>query len=319
MEPPVDPPSPMVRILLGKGGVGKTSVAGALALALARRGRRVALLELEGRPELARMFGLAEPHGYQPARVHEDPSGGWVELRRLTPDDALVEYLADHGLGRLSKRLARTGLLDVVASAIPGIKDVLVLGKVKQLANEGAADELLLDAPATGHAMTLLSSAAGLAEVARSGPVRRQADEVLELLRDPGRCEVSLVTLPEELPVSEAVEAAFSVEDAPGVALGPIVVNRMDRADPALATTARTAAGDVGIVLDPSVERALDRAAAFQRARAAEAVRCVDRLAAELPLPRYELPRLAAARIGPAELAALADALGSQLDEGAVR
>lgn len=298
-----------VRILIGKGGVGKTSVTGALGLALARTGTRVCVLELEGRPELAEAFGLDGLHGYEPTRVHADPSGGWIDLRRLTPDDALIEYLADHGLGRLSKRLARTGLLDVVAQAIPGIRDVLVLGKVKQLANSGEADVLLLDAPATGHAVTLLTSAAGLADVARSGPVRRQADEVLELLSDQHRCQVSIVTLPEDLPVSEAIEAAYLVEDKAGVALGPVIANRVDHADALLGTPALDASAQAGIELDAALARGLDAAAAFQVARAQEADEALERLRRELPLEVIELPRLSAARIGPAELGALADAL----------
>ena len=79
----------------------------------------------------------------------------------ITPDDALIEYLEDHGLGRVSKRLARSGVLDVVSTAIPGIRDVLVLGKVKQLERGGRADLIVVDAPATGHAITFLTSASG--------------------------------------------------------------------------------------------------------------------------------------------------------------
>jgi len=304
-----------VRILIGKGGVGKTTVAGALALALARAGTKVALLELEGRPELAEAFGLEGLHGYEPSRVHEDPSGGWIELRRLTPDDALVEYLASHGLGRFAKRLGRTGLLDVVAQAIPGIRDILVLGKVKQLAKSGDADVLLLDAPATGHAVTLLTSAAGLSDVARSGPVRRQADEVVDLLTDERRCQVSIVTLPEDLPVSEAIEAAFLVEDKAGVALGPVIANRVDRADPLLGTPALEAAAAAGVVLDDSMARALDDAAAFQRTRAREADEALGRLRHELPLEVLELPRLGASRMGLDELSALADLLADAIGE----
>lgn len=304
-----------VRMLVGKGGVGKTSVTGALAVALARAGSKVSVLELEGRPELAAAFGLHEPHGYEPSRVVNDPSGGWIDLRRLSSDDVLIEYLADHGLGRLSKRLARTGVFDVVAQAIPGIRDVLVLGKVKQLANSGDADVLLLDAPATGHAVTLLTSAAGLADVARSGPVRRQADAVLELLTDSARCQVSIVTLPEDLPVSEAIEAAYLVEDTAGVCLGPVIANRVDTADARLATPALRAAREASIVLDDDLVDALDTAAAFQIDRARQSREALQRLGRELPLEVLELPRLDAPRIGPDELIALADALSEAIEQ----
>ena len=303
-----------VRIIIGKGGVGKTVVSGALALALARAGIKVSLLELEGRPELAEAFGLDDLHGWEPVRAFEDPSGGWVDLQRLTPDDALIEYLGTHGLGRLSKRLGRTGLLDVVASAIPGIKDVLVLGKVKQLAKRGNADVLILDAPATGHAVTLLTSAAGLADVARSGPVRRQADEVIELLTDPERCQVSIVTLPEDLPVTEAVEAAYLVEDRAGVALGPVIVNRVDDASELLGVSAANAAAEAGLVLEAGLAVSLDAAAHFQRHRAKEAGDALARLRTELPLEVLELPRLSAVRFGPPEIALLATYLSEAIE-----
>jgi anion-transporting ArsA/GET3 family ATPase len=303
-----------VRVIIGKGGVGKTAVSGALALALAQAGTKVSLLELEGRPELAEAFGLDDLHHWDPIRVVEDPSGGWVELRHLTPDDALIEYLSTHGLGRLSKRLGRTGLLDVVASAIPGIKDVLVLGKVKQLAKRGEADVIILDAPATGHAVTLLTSAAGLADVARSGPVRRQADEVIDLLTDPARCQVSIVTLPEDLPVTEAVEAAYLVEDRAGVALGPVIANRVDSASELLMVPAATAAAEAGLQLESSLLAALDGAAEFQRHRSGEAHEALTRLRAELPLEVLQLPRLSAVRLGPSEIALLAGYLSEQIE-----
>ena len=114
-------------------------------------------------------------------------------------------------MGRISKRLVSSGALDVVATAIPGIRDILVLGKIKQLERGSGADLILVDAPATGHAMTFLSSAQGLLDAARSGPVRAQAAEVVELLTDPERCQVALVTLPEEMPVNEVVEAAYQL------------------------------------------------------------------------------------------------------------
>ena len=117
----------------------------------------------------------------------------------------------------------------------PGIRDVLVLGKIKQLEQDRVADLIMVDAPATGHAVTFLTSASGLLDAARSGPVRTQAADVVELLSDPTRCRVVLVTLPEEMPVSETVEAAYQLEDRAGVQLGPVVVNGWDQA-PGLAT-----------------------------------------------------------------------------------
>ena len=158
-----------------------------------------------------------------------------MHARRITPDDALLEYLADHGMGRISKRLVSSGALDVVSTAIPGIRDILVLGKIKQLERESGADLILVDAPATGHAMTFLSSAQGLLDAARSGPVRAQAADVVELLTDPERCQVALVTLPEEMPVNEVIEAAYQLEDKVGLTLGPVIVNACLADEPWLA------------------------------------------------------------------------------------
>ena len=125
----------------------------------------------------------------------------------------------------MSKRLQSSGVLDVVAGAIPGIRDILVLGKVKQIERSGTADLVLVDAPATGHTMTFLSSAGGLLDAARGGPIRAQAADVVELLTDPERCQVALVTLPEEMPVNEVIEAAYQLEDKVGLTLGPVIVN----------------------------------------------------------------------------------------------
>src|SRR5919204_515482 len=105
-----------------------------------------------------------------------------------------------------------TGALEVVATAVPGMKDILVLGKVKSLEESRAADLLIVDAPAAGHAITFLLSARGLLDAVQVGPVRKQAQDVLDLISDPSRCEVVLVTIPEETPVNELIDTAFAIE-----------------------------------------------------------------------------------------------------------
>ena len=230
-----------VLIVAGKGGVGKTTMVAALAHLAAQAGLSVLVVELEGRPGVATAFGQRASRWTTPARYSrppgptrsEDADGddprpsrpGTVRARTITPDDALLEYLADHGLRRVSKRLMSSGIIDLVAGSIPGIRDILVLGKVKQIERSGIADLVLVDAPATGHTMTFLSSAGGLLDAARSGPIRAQAADVVALLSDPARCQVALVTLPEEMPVNEAIEAAYQLEDKVGIALGPVIVN----------------------------------------------------------------------------------------------
>jgi anion-transporting ArsA/GET3 family ATPase len=277
----------------------------------AEAGLSVLVVELEGRAGLSAAFGHPSPLGYGEAQLMSagPDARGTVRGRRITPDDALLEYLADHGLQRVSKRLVSSGVVDVVATAIPGIRDVLVLGKVKQLERDRVADLIVVDAPATGHAVTFLTSPAGLLDAARSGPVRTQAADVVELLQDPARCRVILVTLPEEMPVSETVEAAYLLEDRAGVQLGPVVVNCWDEAPDGLEAEAARAAAGAGVELSDEQVAALDAARTFRLRRLELAAAQVEHLGRELPLPQLRLPDLAAPSIGPDELGYLSGAL----------
>ncbi len=311
-----------VVIVAGKGGVGKTTMVAALAHLAAGAGLSVLVVELEGRTGVARAFGRGSALDYAGSVLHaagatlEDPDGaedtvpkGTVHARTITPDDALLEYLDDHGMRRISKRLVASGIIDIVAGAIPGIRDILVLGKVKQIERSGVADLVLVDAPATGHAMTFLSSAGGLLDAARGGPIRSQAADVVDLLSDPARCQVTLVTLPEEMPVNEAVEAAYALEDRVGIALGPIVVNSCYPPLAGLDRTAAEAAGAAGVALPDDLVEALEAARAFRRRRYELQEEQLGRLATELPLPQLRTPYLFAGAIGPAELDQLSRAL----------
>jgi len=301
-----------VLIVAGKGGVGKTTMSAALAHMAAATGRSVLIVELEGKSGITGAFGLAEDLGYE--EVELQPAGansGPVRARRITPDDALVEYLEDHGLKRVSKRLVSSGVVDVVATAIPGIRDVLVLGKVKQLEREQMADLIVVDAPATGHAITFLTSAAGLVNAARGGPLRSQAQDVVDLLSDPARCRVLLVTLPEDMPVSEAIESAYTLEDKAGVQLGPVIVNACDPVPVGLDRPASEASEEAGITVAPDHLSALEEARRFRLERHAITDEQLDRLARELPLPHLLVPSVAAAAIGREETAFLSKALAT--------
>ena len=299
-----------VLIVAGKGGVGKTTVCAALAQMAAEAGLAVLVVELEGKAGLPFAFGDERPLEYDGSVLMEQTeAGGEVFARRITPDDALLEYLADHGMKRFSKRLVSSGAIDVVATAIPGIRDILVLGKVKQLERDDPADLLLLDAPATGHVMTFLSSASGLLDAARSGPLRAQAADVVELLTDPERCRVALVTLPEEMPVNEAVEAAYKLEDRVGVSLGPLIVNGCLPPLEGLRTDPASAARDAGVEVPDELLKALGVAAEFTSRRQDQQDEQLRRLAEELPLRQVLVPAIPGEVIGPDELAEIAGAL----------
>ena len=318
-----------VVIVAGKGGVGKTTMVAALAHLAAGAGLSVLVIELEGRTGVSTAFGGAGGLGYAGEVLHaagatdlgdgQADEGavippGVVHARTITPDDALLEYLNDHGMKRFSKRLLSSGIIDIVAGAIPGIRDILVLGKVKQIEQQGIADLVLVDAPATGHTMTFLSSAGGLLDAARGGPIRSQAADVVALLSDPERCQVALVTLPEEMPVNEVVEAAYQLEDRVGIALGPVIVNACYPPAPGLDTPAADTVAAAGVDLDPALVDALEQARRFRQRRHDLQEEQVLRLAGELPLPQLRVPYLFTDAIGPLELDTLSRALAAGIE-----
>jgi anion-transporting ArsA/GET3 family ATPase len=304
-----------VIIVAGKGGVGKTTVTATLAVAAARTGMSVLIVEVEGKSGLAAAFDRPNL-GYE-----ESDLAAGVRGRTLTPDAALLDWLQNNGLKRISKRLVSTGALDVVATAVPGMKDILVLGKVKSLDVQQAADLIIVDAPAAGHAITFLTSAQGLLDAVSVGPVRKQATDVVELLGDPQRCQVLLVTIPEETPVSELVDTAFAIEDRTGVSLGPVVVNGCyddlatgahgngngSGADLTVASLQRDAEL-LDVFVSEREARDLARAGGFRAERAAIQRHQADRLAQQLPLPQIRLPFMFTADLGREEIEHLADA-----------
>jgi anion-transporting ArsA/GET3 family ATPase len=315
-----------VVIVAGKGGVGKTTMVAALAHLAAGAGLSVLVIELEGRSGVSTAFGGAGGLDYAgqvllaagatdlgdgPVDESRLIPPGAVHARTITPDDALVEYLDDHGMKRFSKRLLSSGVIDIVAGAIPGIRDILVLGKIKQIEQKRVADLVLVDAPATGHTMTFLSSAGGLLDAARGGPIRSQAADVVALLSDPSRCQVALVTLPEEMPVNEVVEAAYQLEDRVGIALGPVIVNAAYPPVPGLEVPAAETVEASGATIDAMDVAALERARVFRQRRHELQEEQVRRLAEELPLPQLRVPYLFTDAIGPLELDTLSRALAA--------
>lgn len=304
--------SSRVVIVAGKGGVGKTTVTATFAVMAARLGMRTLVVEVEGKSTLGTMFG-DRPLTYEETELAPNVTG-----RTLTPEQALVDYLDTHGLKRVSKRLAKSGAAEVISTAAPGIKDILVLGKVKSIEKHESYDLVLLDAPAAGHAITFLTSPRGLLDAVRVGPIRNQALDVIELLSDPDRCRTMLVTLAEETPVNEMVETAFALEDRVGVSLTPIVVNALYPSrgleardtDPA---AIEGAADEAGVFVPEREARDLSAAAAFHRSRRALQQSQVERLADQLPLRQLPLPFLPKTTLALAELEVLAHAFAEQI------
>ncbi|MEX0767499.1 MAG: ArsA-related P-loop ATPase [Microthrixaceae bacterium] len=304
-----------VIIVAGKGGVGKTAVAAALAMAASSQGLRTLIVEVEGKSGLSALFHSEQLSYNQIQLVPPSLGVGGVLARTVLPEDALLDYLQDHGLKRISGRLVSTGALDVVATAVPGISDILVLGKIKQLERSSEFDLIIVDAPAAGHAITFLRSASGLEDAVKVGPISTQAKDVLSLLNDPARCRVMLVTAPEETPVNELIETAYSLEDEVGVSLGPVVVNGVLKELPGLNLDPQTAAQEAGVELTESDTQQLTAAAEFRLQRTALQRAQLDRMAHELPLAQLLLPYLFTTELGPEGLAELSACLLERISD----
>ncbi len=274
-------------IVAGKGGVGKTTVTAVLARAAADAGLRVVAVDLDGKPTLGELIGDL-PH------------------LSLTAPDALAEYLETHGLKRVAKRLAASGVIDVVSTAAPGIDDIVVLGKLKAMERSGDHDVIVVDGPAAGHAITFLLSARGLLDTVRGGPIRTQALDVLDMLSDPARCQVVLVTLPETTPVNELVETAYALEERVGVQLGPVVVNGVDGWGDG---DDRDHGDDDDLEIPAGTDPVLAAAARFRNGRRAMQRRELARLSDALAIEQIRLPHVVTAGLTSGDVAHLAAGL----------
>lgn len=297
-----------VLIVAGKGGVGKTAVSAILTTAASNAGLKTLLVEVEGKSGVASFFNAPALSYEESVLIAPTSTRGEATGRTLSPDDALIEYLKDRGLNRITQRLARTGAVDLIATSVPGIRDVLVLGKIKQLQRSGDYDLIIVDAPAAGHAVSFLRSATGLQDAVNVGPIRQQATEVLELLNDPDRCSVVLVTLPEETPVNELIQTAYSLEDEVGVQLGPVIVNGILGEISGL----NDELGEVG--LTESDLATLTGSRDFYLSRQNVQRKQLDRLASELPLRQIPLPFIPTTALRAGDIRELADKLLVQLE-----
>ncbi len=284
--------------MAGKGGVGKTTVGATVAVAAARAGAKVQLIELEGQSQLAALFGAPEMRFEPTTLIERNDAGGSVLGRRITPDEALMDYLGAHGLDRFTDRLSVTGIIDVVTTAAVGLRDLMALGKIRQIADRGEADLVVVDGPAAGHAISFLRTPAGLARASLGGPVHSQAEAAMEFLADESRCRVQLVCVPEVTPVTECIDTAYALEDEIGVALAPLVVNQTVAQLKGLVTAGRATS------LPPSAEAVVERRIASTRIQKAQ----LQRLNEGLPLPQIHLPHILSARLDRHHINTLADA-----------
>ncbi|MFZ0325227.1 MAG: ArsA-related P-loop ATPase [Actinomycetes bacterium] len=219
-----------LHIVTGKGGTGKTTVAAALALALAADGQQVLLMEVEGRQGIAQLFDVP-PLPYEERKVAVARNGGDVLALSVDAEAALLEYLdMYYHLGRAGKALKKIGMVEFATTVAPGVRDVLLTGKAyeavrRQHDKEPTYDAVVLDAPPTGRITRFLNVNSEVAGVAKVGPIKRQADAIMGLLRSP-RTAVHLATVLEEMPTQETTDGVAELRAA-GLPVGAVFVNMM--------------------------------------------------------------------------------------------
>lgn len=221
-----------LHIVSGKGGTGKTTMAAALACALAVNGRRVLVCEVEGRAGIAELFGVSALRGPEERRLIRTPAGGQVFGLSIDAEDALLEYLETFYHLRIAGRaLDRFGAIDFATSIAPGLRDVLLTGKVYEAVRRGvknrpnAYDAVVVDAPPTGRIAQFLNVHDAVAGLARVGPIRSQADSIMTVLRSE-QTIVHLVTLLEDMPVTETEEAIAALRPTK-IVVGSVIANRI--------------------------------------------------------------------------------------------
>ena len=207
-----------VLIVAGKGGVGKSAIAAGLALTSARAGLRTLLVSLD-------------------AESIEVPEHELLNRVTVTPGNALTDYLSSKGMGLLSRQLAKSGIVELVATTAPGLDDLLVLGRIKAFEQELRADVIIVDGPAAGHAIDLVQAPIQLKRAISTGPIGSQADEVLNMLSDGNRCKLLMVTTAAITPIAETMEAIAGIQSTVNMSLAPIVINRCDEDVPEINAT----------------------------------------------------------------------------------
>jgi anion-transporting ArsA/GET3 family ATPase len=318
-----------LHVVTGKGGTGKTTVSAALALALASGGKRVLLTEVEGRQGIAQLFDTA-PLPYEERKVAVAPGGGDLYALAVDPEEALLDYLQMFyrlsPTGIPARTLRRMGAIDFATTIAPGLRDVLLTGKVKEAVvrrgkdGQPAYDAVVLDGPPTGRIARFLNISHEVGGLAKVGPIKTQSDNVMAVLQSP-QTAVHLVTLLEEMPVQETIDGVAELRSV-GLPVGGVIVNAVrdpvlpvadlaaaeaDRLDvPALAAGLKEA----GLEPDDALVAALAVEATDHAKRIALEERGRDSLAA-LDRPTYELPLLPQA-VDLGSLYKLADLLREQ-------
>ncbi|HVS29504.1 MAG TPA: ArsA family ATPase [Solirubrobacteraceae bacterium] len=297
----------------GKGGVGKSTVAAALGLAAARRAKRTILVEVARQERMAQAFAEGgEGSGAKRRFAPRELAAGLYTLS-MDPEEALHEYLADQlPFRRLADGLASSRMFQYFAAAVPGMPELVTMGKVWDLAqlqprtgSRERYDLVIVDAPATGHGVGLLRTPKTFANIARVGPVAHQSRMIHTFITDPVRTGVLAVTQAEEMPVSETLALQGELRGQLGIELDSVIVNALypRRFDEREAEQLRHAFADAR---QPRAHAAL-RAALSEHVRAARQRDFVALLRERSGLDAVELPYVFEAQLELPALSGLAD------------
>lgn len=286
--------------LLGKGGVGRSTLAAALGLLAARQGRRAIVVEVSGRGDIPRLFGTTAPPGVE----SELAPGLWT--LDVDPRQALEEYLHDQlPLRMLADVIGSSTTFGIVAAATPGLREMLTIGKIWELSqiprrarNAEPYDVVVVDAPATGHGLALLEAPRTFASAAAVGPIARQGRRIAATLRDRSLTALVAVATPERAAVDELLGLRATLGSLDAELVNGVAAAHFSAADAQLLREAQASAD-----LAPQTRRALAAALAADAHSRAQRSQ-VERLAGAV-----ELPLIAAGELGVADLETLADHL----------
>lgn len=300
-------------VVAGKGGVGRTTVSAALALAASRRGKRVLLCQTKSKGRLSTLFGVGEI-GTELTRVGDNL---WAV--NMTPRAALREYgaMVLHS-EFVAKQVLENKVSRAFLKAVPGLEEYSMLGKVwfhtTEVEDGGRPrwDLVVMDGPATGHLITMLMIPQSILDAVPEGPLTRPAAATLALLRDPARAAMVIVTLAEDLPSNEAIELAARQSETVKMPLGPLVVNQLYPPRFVTGPSARAVESLPEDAGDPELQPLVVAARTAQRRRALNE-HYLERLRRDLPLPQVQLPYLFSPGFGPRELDELSRRLEGQL------
>ncbi len=298
---------PRLRIVTGKGGVGKTVVATAIAMAEAKRGRRTLLAEVHGRDRVASLLG-APPIGADMREVIEN-----LHVVDMNKTAAIREYaLLTLRFETVYKAVFENRMVQRFLRLVPSLGELVMLGKVwfhEQEIVDGRPrfDVIVLDAPATGHALALLRAPSVVLRMVPPGPLRDNTTVIQDLLTDHRRCVLHVVTTPEEMPVNEAVELEQGAADVLNIRLGATVINQ--RLDPMPAEALAT-------LIDAPIDAALEpllNALRIRDGRIRVGEGHLERLPAYMLANSVSLPRLVDPQFGREAVSKLAEIIGPVL------